>query len=389
MAQANWFAEPPFTSIGSGICQSTSNQQIKKKGTTMNSKMRKVSVISASSIIALFGCLSTAARAEENEMQQVMGAVKYKCDAPNQDTVTKVSVAALPIMSNGAMFAADNQGIFKKHGLTIEFQTVSGLPATISAVQGGAVDIAFTGTVATFQAMDRGIKLTFIAPFAGIAPGYWTKMQAGEKGYTREINALMVAPDSPIKSPGDLSGKTVVVGDVKGQSELTVRHVIKKHGGDPDSVKYVVMGFADAVNALMAGQVDAAYSAEPAIVKAEQAGYRIISWPGVETLEEGPTSAFVASTEWVMDNPEVAVRFNCAIREATALGRSDPDLVRKTTAEKQGIDPASLAKAVVPYYYSSLDMTGLQRFYSIEKEAKFIKGEIDLNSVVIPQALSN
>lgn len=355
----------------------------------MTKSFKRLSALATSGVITVFSCLSSTASAAENEMQRVMGTVKYKCDAPNQDATTKVSVAALPIMSNGAMFAAFNQGIFKKHGLDIEFQTVSGLPATISAVQGGAVDIAFTGTVATFQAMDRGIELTFIAPFAGIAPGYWTKMQAGEQGYTREINALMVAPDSPIKTPGDLSGKTVVVGDVKGQSELTVRHVIKKHGGDPDSVKYVVMGFADAVNALMAGQVDAAYSAEPAIVKAEQAGYRIISWPGVETLEEGPTSAFVASTAWVLENPEVAVRFNCAIREATALGRSDPDLVRKTTAEKQGIDPSSLAKAVVPYYYSMLDMKGLQRFYSIEKEAKFITADIDLNSVVIPQAIAN
>jgi len=355
----------------------------------MTKSFKRLSALATSGVIIVFSCLSSTASAAENEMQRVMGAVKYKCDAPNQDTTTKVSVAALPIMSNGAMFAAYNQGIFKKHGLDVEFQTVSGLPATISAVQGGAVDIAFTGTVATFQAMDRGIELTFIAPFAGIAPGYWTKMQAGEQGYTREINALMVAPDSPIKTPGDLSGKTVVVGDVKGQSELTVRHVIKKHGGDPDSVKYVVMGFADAVNALMAGQVDAAYSAEPAIVKAEQAGYRIISWPGVETLEEGPTSAFVASSAWVLANPEVAVRFNCAIREATALGRSDPDLVRKTTAEKQGIDPRSLAKAVVPYYYSMLDMKGLQRFYSIEKEAKFITGDIDLSSVVIPQAIAN
>lgn len=355
----------------------------------MNRAIRKVPAI-ATAVATVFACCAQGAyAAEQNEMQRVMGAVKYKCDAPNQDQMTDLSVAALPIVSNGAMFAAFNQGIFKRHGLNVTFQTVAGLPATISAVQGGAVDIAFTGTLATFQAMDRGISLTFIAPFAGIAPGYWKKMQAGEKGFTREINALMVAPDSPIKTPGDLSGKTVVVGDVKGQSELTTRFVIKKHGGDPDSVKFVVMGFADAVNALMAGQVDAAYSAEPAIVKAEQAGYRIISWPGVETFEEGPTSGFVASTTWVLENPEAAARFNCAIREATALGRADPDLVRKTTAEKQGVDPKSLANAVVPYYFTSMDMKGLERFYSIEKQAKFITGDIDLNSVVIPQAIAN
>ncbi|WP_194288278.1 ABC transporter substrate-binding protein [Agrobacterium tumefaciens] len=351
--------------------------------------MKKISAVAASGIITAFGCLSSAANAAENEMQRIMGAVKYKCDAPNQDTMTNISVAALPIVSNGAMFAAYDQGVFKKHGLNAEFQTVSSLPATISAVQGGAVDIAFAGTLATFQAMDRGIQLTFVAPFAGLAPGYWKKMQAGEKGYTREINALLVAPNSPIKTPGDLSGKTVALGDVKGQFELTLRYVIKKHGGNPDSVKYVVMGYADSVNALMAGQVDAAFSAEPAIVKAEQAGYKIISWPSVEALQEGPTSGFVASTDYVLKNAETVVRFNCAIREATALGRENPDLVRKTAAQRQNVDPASLANAVVPYYFSFMDMTGLQRFYNLEKDAGFIKATIDLNAVVIPQAVRN
>lgn len=330
----------------------------------------------------------TTANAAETEVQRVMGAVKYKCGSPNTDTTANLSVAALPIVSNGAMFAAYNQGIFKKHGLEVQFKTLSALPATISAVQGGAVDIAFTGTLATFQAIDRGIPLTIVAPFAGIAPGYWKKMQAGEQGYTREITALLVAPDSGIKNPGDLTGKTVAVGDAKGQAELTTRYVIKKHGGDPDSVKYVVMGYADAVNALMAGQIDAAYSAEPAMVRAEQAGYKVISWPGVETFEEGPTSAFVAASQYVLDNPEIVARFNCAIREATALGRANPDLVRKTTAEQQKVDPATLAKAVVPYYFSTVDMKGLEKFYNLEKEAGFISSDIDLNAVVIPQAVN-
>lgn len=350
----------------------------------MKKAVGEVATLVAGVCASMFGAATSAIA--QTDVQKAMATAKYSCAAPNQNTMTKVSVAALPIVSNGALFAANNQGLFKKHGIDVEFKTLSALPATISAVQGGAVDIAFTGTLATFQALDRGIQLTIVAPFAGIAPSYWKKMQAGEKGYTREITALMVAPNSSIKTPGDLTGKTVAVGDVKGQADLTTRYVIKKHGGNPDNVRYVVMGYADAINALMAGQVDAAYSAEPSMTKAEQAGYRIISWPGVETFEEGPTSAFVSASSYVVKNPETVARFNCAIREATALGRANPDLVRKTTAEQQRVDPASLANAVVPYYFTKIDMKGLERFYRLEKDAKFITADIDLNALVIPQA---
>lgn len=336
----------------------------------------------------LAGCSASASTEESAaSVRSVMSDVEYDCDAPNADTTTKISVTALPITSNGALYAGIDQGFFTDNGLDVEVSTVSGLPATIAAVQGGATDFAFTGTIATFQAIDQGIPLAIVSPFAGIAPGYWDKMQAGEEGYTREINALLVAPDSGIDDPGDLSGKTVAIGDVKGQSELTTRYVIDKHGGDSDSVNFTVMAFADAVNALMAGQVDAAYSAEPAMTVAEQAGYKIISWPGVETLQEGPTSAMISSSDYVMKNPETVARFNCAIRASTAFGNANPDIVRSTIAREQGVDPATLANAVVPYYYESVDLSGLQRFADLETEAGFISQTLDTEALVIPQAL--
>ncbi|WP_194288253.1 ABC transporter substrate-binding protein [Agrobacterium tumefaciens] len=361
-------------------------QKVSRRELAMINAMKILSTFAAAGAL-LASSFAATANAADTPVQTAMGAAKYKCSAPNQDSMTDVTVAALPIVSNAALFAANDKGLFKKHGLNVEFQTLSNIPATVSAVQGGAVNFAFTSLFAVFQALDRKIPLTIVAPFAGIAPGFWDKMQAGVPGFTREVSALLVAPNSAIKTPGDLNGKTVAVGDVKGQAELATRYVIKSHGGNPDSVKYVVMGFADAINALMAGQVDAAYSAEPAMTKAEQAGYKIISWVGVETFKEGPVSAMIASSDFVLENVETVARFNCVVREATALGRAEPDLIRATTAKMQNVDPATLAKAVVPYFFGVMDMAGLERFYMLEKEAKFITSDLNLNEYVIPQAI--
>ncbi|HEV7247267.1 MAG TPA: ABC transporter substrate-binding protein [Shinella sp.] len=322
------------------------------------------------------------------DAQAAMAAVDYSCARPDAGSTTKISVAALPIVSNAAMFAAADLGIFAKHGLSVEFTMLGSLPPTISAVQGGAVDFAFTGTFNVFQAAERGIDLVFVAPFAGMAPGYWDKMQAGEAGYTREITAILVAEGSGIDNPGDLEGKVLALPDRKGQFDLTARAVIRKHGGDPEKVKYVVMNYTDSINALMAGQVDAALSIDPQIRTAEAAGYKIISWPGVEALKEGPTSAIVSTGAFIANNPETVARMNCVIREAAALALSDPDLLRKTTAERQKVDPSTLANSVVPYFYSSIDIAGLQRFYEIQTEEGFVTGSLAINKLVIPQALS-
>lgn len=343
--------------------------------------------------VGIFASLSLAAcggsaPSTASDIRSVMSATEYNCDAPDNSTTTDVSITMLPIVSTAAIYAGIDQGFFEKNGLNVEISTVASAPAATAAVQGGTANFAFSATVADFQAIDQGIPLTIVAPFAGISPGYWDKMQAGEEGYTTEITALLVGPNSTVDNPGQLDGKTIAVGDAKGQAELTTRYVIKEHGGDPDSVKFVVMSFADAANALMAGQVDAAYSVNPIMAPALAQGAKVISWAGVETFHEGPTSAIVASNQWVMDNPETVARFNCALQESAEYANDNHDAVRAAAAKAQGVDPATLANATVPYFFSSIDMEGLQRFLDISKSMGFVKGDFDIADYVIPQAVN-
>ncbi len=337
--------------------------------------------------VSLVAC-SSAGATSTDDIQSVMSAVDYDCAAPNASTVTDVTLTMLPIVSAAAVYAGIDQGFFEKNGINVEVSTVASVPAAMAAVQGGTADFGFSATIADFQAIDEGIPVTIVAPFAGIAPGYWDKMQAGEPGYTTEITALLVGPDSDITDPGQLDGKTVAVGDAKGQAELTTRYVIQEHGGDPDSVDYVVMSFADAANALMAGQVDAAYSVDPIMAPAIEGGAKVISWAGVETFHEGPTSAIISSNRFVLDNPETVARFNCALQESTEFANENPDAVRAAAAEAQGVEPATLANATVPYFFRSVDMEGLERFLEIAQSVGFVTGDFELADHVIPQAIS-
>lgn len=316
--------------------------------------------------------------------------VDYDCANPTEaDSPIPVTFAANAIVSNGAVYAGLKEGFFEDHGIELEIQPVANVAAAISSVQGGTTDFGFATSVSIFQAIDSGIPVSIVAPFAGIAPDYYDKMKAGEEGYTTEVTALVAAPDSGIETPGDLEGKTVAVADAKGQSELTTRYVIREAGADPDAVEYTVMSFPDSLNAFKAGQVDAIFSVDPFLKQATEAGGEIISWPGVETFHEGPTSAIISSNDFIESNPDTVARFTCAIQASNNFSNENQDAVRAATAEAQDVDPATLAEATVPYFYATADVEGLKRFSSIMHEFGFINEEIDIESVVLPRARAN
>ncbi|MGP3535825.1 ABC transporter substrate-binding protein [Microbacterium sp. RD1] len=341
-------------------------------------------ILSLGAAGVLSACASAGATSGSGSAAPASG---YDCASPNADTRTTVSVSALPILSTGALYAGIEEGFFAEHGLDLGIESVSTLPAAISAVQGGTTDFGFAGTLPLMQALQNGIPVQIVAPFAGIAPGYYDKMKAGEEGYTTEVSALLTMRDSGIDSPGDLDGKTVAVSDVQGQAELTTRYVIDENGGDSESVTFTVLSPADAYNALLAGQVDAAYSAVPIILTAEEDGAQVISWPGVEALKEGPTSVIVATDQFVADNPEIVSRFNCAMRSVTTFASENPDAVRAAMADALDVDPETYASAVVPYFYNSVDVAGIEKFQDLMLDYGYLTGPIDLKSVVAPVAL--
>lgn len=342
-----------------------------------------VSLVAAGSLLAVTACSS---ETDAATAESASSASAYRCEAPNADTMTDIKIAALPILTTGALYAGIDEGYFAENGLNPTIETVSTLPASIAAVQGGATEFAFAGTFSLMQAWQNGVPLQIVAPWAGIAPGYADKMEAGTEGYETEVTALLTMADSGLDSPGDLDGKTVAVSDAQGQAELTVRAVIDANGGDSDSVNYTVLSPADGYNALLAGQVDAAYSLVPIINTAEEDGAQVISWPNVEVLKEGPTSVMVASDQYIEENPETVARYNCAIRLTAANAKENPDDVRAALAKALDVAPDTYDSSVVAYFYEDVDITALTRFEELMIDYGYLSGPLDLESFVNPIA---
>lgn len=155
-------------------------------------------------------------------------------------------------------------------------------------------------------------------------------------------------------------------------------------GGDPpDKVKFVVMTGPDAYNAVIAGKVDAAQSFQPIIQGFEGKGLRNLSWLEVDVLHDGPTSIIISTSEFVRKHQDVVARFNCAIKEAAAYSNEHPEDIRAVTAREQKVDPATLKSALVPYFYTEIDVEGVQRIEDLMVDLGFLRKRLADDDVLV------
>ena len=142
---------------------------------------------------------------------------------------------------------AEQQGLFKKHGLDVQITQFRASPELNTAVVSGAIDIAISGVTSVLTARQRNlpVKAFFVET---VAPFYF----------------LLASPD--VESMKDAVAKGAVAG-VSGIGSLDytiTRYLFKRAGVDPDKIKYVQAGTpAQRTAALEAGRVQIALSAVP------------------------------------------------------------------------------------------------------------------------------
>jgi NitT/TauT family transport system substrate-binding protein len=78
----------------------------------------------------------------------------------------KVKVGLLPFSEALAAVIADKEGFFKAEGLEIEITKFQGGAAALPVLQSGRIDIAFSNTVSTLQAIEQGLDAMVLAPGA-------------------------------------------------------------------------------------------------------------------------------------------------------------------------------------------------------------------------------
>jgi len=231
-----------------------------------------------------------------------------------QTQLTSIRVASNPVNDVVPLLYAQNSGLFRSAGLDVTLQKATSGSAVAAALVGNAIDIGKVSSTAIVTAHAHGIPLTILFP---------------DRLHTfgpQSESALVVAPDSPIRTGRDLNGKTISVGAIKDSTWIGARLFIDANGGDSSTVRFIELPFSTVTAAVTAGRIDAGVSNDPYLRQDVNAGK-------VRSL--GDLLGALGSN--------AAVRFVRAIREAQLWCNAHTSEAVALTSQFTGVDRTIVA----------------------------------------------
>jgi len=251
--------------------------------------------------------------------------------------VVRIGVAASPY--DVPFHLAVSRGYFVGLGLDAELVRLSNADALLAAVIAGQLDAAAVApSAALFDALARPWGAPRIVATAGQAlPGH-------------SPAAVLLRPTLSPPPALDLRGR-LVGAELYGPGGRNMALALARLGLTPDDVQLVDLPPEAALQALAAGQLDAAYGVEPLATALVVQG-RAVRWLGVDVLEPGQELAVLLfSPNLLAHRRTVAIRLLAAYRQAqetyraavrTAAGR---EALAGELARALGIaDPAVTAR---------------------------------------------
>jgi NitT/TauT family transport system substrate-binding protein len=266
-------------------------------------------------------------------------------------------------------YVAEQQGFFKKRGLDVDFiQTaISGnIPGTIVS---GSVQIGGPTMASILQANDAGLDLVVLA---------------GGAVYPLPGDVLVARPGSGIKKPADLKGKTVGVPGLGALLDIMLRRNLKANHVDPNSVKYVEVGFPQAADALKSGQIDAYPAEAPFTARILQsgAGYVVSDW--LKSTPDGTLTVVFASTrKWAMAHKSAVAALRGGMEEAKTFIKTHKAAADAAIAKYTGLPAKVVASIAIPPLTVNVTPKQIQFWIDICKEQNLIKGNPDAKSLLV------
>lgn len=262
-------------------------------------------------------------------------------------------------------FVAANEGLFKKHGLDVEMKLVPNSATTPAALLAGSLQIATPTAPNTMQAVEQGLDLVVLA-----GGGYYTKGM--------DDIAVMVRPDSPIKTAKDFEGKRVSTPGLNAFLHVLFRKWMAENGGDYRKVTFTENAFAQSLDVLRSGQVDAILAVQPFLARGLETNTGRVMAFYISALEGEVQSGWhVASRKWADANPQAVAAFRAAIEEASAMALKDPSVVRKANLVYIPFPAEVQAKFTDPKFRPRITPDVVQTWNKIMMEQGMLKKPID------------
>ncbi|HXQ54047.1 MAG TPA: ABC transporter substrate-binding protein [Stellaceae bacterium] len=294
-------------------------------------------------------------------------------DAMAADPLPLVRVSIVPIFAVAPHFAADKLGYFAAEGIAVTAQPVQSGTIGIPGLIGGSFDVLYSNSISVMTALERGIDLRIIASGTPIP----------EK--PPDPGALMQRKGAGLHSGKDLEGKIIGINARFDIQWLVAQGWVKQTGGDPGKVIYREVPLPSMLDALAAGQVDAALVLDPFMtVGLGDPRFERLDWALSTVMPGLPSSLWVVSGK-VADAKTDLIR---AYVRGFLKGAEWVDAHLGDAAYLQLVagftrtDEKLLARMTVGKQPAQIDAAALKRLVVLMKEYDLLKTDVDVDAKI-------
>lgn len=229
--------------------------------------------------------------------------------------------------------------VFKPLGVEIRWVDFQFGPPLLEAINVGSVDFGFVGDAPPIFAQAAGAKIRYVAAVKS-------------EGTTQ---AIVVLPDSPIKTLADLKGKRVAFGRGSSAHNLLVA-ALEKAGLSWSDITPAPLAPADATAAFVKGSVDAWSIWDPYLALAElkDKARAIVFDKDVHTAN----AFYIAGADFVEKYPTAAARLNTVFASEGEWANLHHEEVAQAQAEATGVDIEAVRRFVDRSNYRVVPVDG-------------------------------
>jgi putative hydroxymethylpyrimidine transport system substrate-binding protein len=227
----------------------------------------------------------------------------------NKPTQVTLMLDWFPNADHVPLYAAQQKGIFKQHGLDVELLAPADPNDPLKLVAAGKYPFAVNYQPSVTIARSQGLPVKAIGVLV-----------------EHPLNTISFLKESGIKTPSDLKGKTI--GYAVGPLDVVLFETIARNAGlQKEDYELINIGF-NITPSLLSGKIDAVigaywnYEINELALEGKDAGYFPLEKHGVPDFYE---LVFISNDPFLKQHPETAKRLMAAMRQAIQFTKDHPD----------------------------------------------------------------
>ena len=258
-------------------------------------------------------------------------------------TVTNVTLGYVPYSDDASLFYAQDSGIFKQHGLNVNFVAQASPVAVEASMASGTEQFGFITTPVLINLASKGVSAKCVSSVDGSEPS----------DPADDSTVLVAGKGSGITSVKDLAGKNIAEVQLTSLNSLAVEILAKQAGIDPTSIHQIAIPFAQMPAALAQGRVQAAVIVAPFAATATSEGATVITHPNVDLFPNGTVTCLDAMGSYISANPTTVAEFRAAMDQSISYSQTHESVVKQTLVKGLSLTPAVAAKQILATNWNS------------------------------------